>query len=323
MLRVHTDVFMKVYWYSIDSVTTMVVTHWQTKGNLVFNIIRAMTQRTERGIKMILALWLLYTCTRTMLHYGIEFWGGDDKQAKATDAYMYKALRRLFDIPIATPHRALSSEFTLPSTKIQWEYVRTRLGERTRRHDATKGIGWKEMEIELKGKGSTLPRKVKSTNKRGHMSEGKTREWKEVEEIEDGEIAIFTDGSLKGGKVGYGIAAYTKKSIQEGKTEWEEAASMEGKGVMDAETWAIIRSIHITNGTAKKIRIFTNSRNAKDWILGAKKEGHMAYMREELCEATKNKGTEIEILWVKGHGGNKGNERADALARKGGEKIDP
>ena len=26
MLRVHTDVFMKVYWYSINSVTTMVVT---------------------------------------------------------------------------------------------------------------------------------------------------------------------------------------------------------------------------------------------------------------------------------------------------------
>ena len=94
------------------------VSHWQTKGNLVFNIIRAMTQRTERGIKTIPALRLLYTCTWTMLHYGIEFWGGDDKQEKATDAYMYEALRRLFDIPIATPHRALSSEFALPPTRI-------------------------------------------------------------------------------------------------------------------------------------------------------------------------------------------------------------
>ena len=299
------------------------VSRWQTKGNLVFNIIRAMTQRTERGIKTISALRLLYTCTRMMLHYGVEFWGGNDKQAKTTNAYMYEALRRLFDIPIATPHRALSSEFALPPTKIQWEYVRTRLGERRRRHDATRRIGWKEMEIESKGTGSTLPWKVKFTNKPGHMNEGKTREWEEVEEIEEGEIAIFTDGLLKEGKVGYGIAAYTKKSIKEGKTEWEEAASMEGKGIMDAETWAMIRAIHITNGRAKKIMIFTDSRNAKDWILGAKKEGHMAYMWEELCEATKDKGTEIEISWVKGHAGNKGNERADALARKGGEKIDP
>ena len=49
------------------------VAHWQTKGNIVFNIIRAMTQRTEKGLKTVLALRLLYTCTRTKLHHGIEF----------------------------------------------------------------------------------------------------------------------------------------------------------------------------------------------------------------------------------------------------------
>ena len=32
MLRVHTDVFMKVYWYSINSVTTMVVTLLQSES---------------------------------------------------------------------------------------------------------------------------------------------------------------------------------------------------------------------------------------------------------------------------------------------------
>ena len=77
-----------------------------------------------------------------------------------------------------------------------------------------------------------------------------------------------------------------------------------------------MRALHIANGTTKKIRIFTDSKNAKDWILNPRKEGHMAYMWESLCEATKEKGTEIEISWVKGHAGNKGNERADALARK-------
>ena len=48
----------------------------------------------------------------------------------------------------------------------------------------------------------------------------------------------------------------------------------------------------------------------------------MVYMWESLCEATKEKGSEIEISWVKGHAGNKGNERANALARKGGEEND-
>ena len=67
------------------------------------------------------------------------------------------------------------------------------------------------------------------------MEQGKTTEWEEVEAIEEGEIAIFTDGSLKGGKEGYGIVEYTRKSIKERKIEWEEAASMEDKDIMDAE----------------------------------------------------------------------------------------
>ena len=299
------------------------VSHWQTKGNIVFNIIRAMTQRTEKGLKTVPALRLLYTCTRTMLHYGIEFWGGNEKQAKATDAYMYEALRRLFDIPIATPHRALWSEFALPPTKIQWEYVRDKLGERRRRHDPTKGIEWRTLEAESEGKGSTLPWKIRSANQPGRLREGKEVDWEKIKDIEPGELAIFTDGSLRKGKVGFGIAAYTAKSIEKGEREWEEAASMEGKDIMDAETWAIIRALYIANGTARKIRIFTDSRNAKEWILNPRKEGHLAYMWDKLCEATREKGSEIEISLLKGHAGNKGNERADALARKGGPRNNP
>ena len=178
------------------------VSHWQTKGNHAFKIVRAMTQRTGKGLKTIPALRLLYTCTRTMLHYGIEFWGNNEKQTKTIDVYMYEAFRRLFDIPIATPHRALSSEFALSPTKIQREYVRARLGERKRRHDTTKGIDWKELETESEGRGGTPPWKIESANKPGHVSQGKTTQWEEVEEIGEGEIAIFTDGSLREGKVG-------------------------------------------------------------------------------------------------------------------------
>ena len=72
------------------------VTDWQTKGNRMYNIIRAMTQRTGSGLRTVPALRLLYAFTKTMLHYGMEFWGHEEKQTKATDAYMYEALRRLF-----------------------------------------------------------------------------------------------------------------------------------------------------------------------------------------------------------------------------------
>ena len=176
------------------------VRHWQTKGNQVYNIIRAMTQRTEKGLRTVPALRLLYACTKTMLHYGIEFWGHDEKQTKATDAYMYEALRRLFDVPKATPHRALSSEFALPPTKIQWEYIRRRLEERRKKHDPLRGVEWLKMETEDREAGSSLPWKVKSTKKPRIPKRGDTEEWEKIREIGGKEVAIFTDGSLKEGR---------------------------------------------------------------------------------------------------------------------------
>ena len=296
--------------------------HWQTKGNQIYNIVRAMTQRTEGGIRTVPALRLLYACTKTMLHYGIEFWGHDEKQTKATDAYMYEALRRLFDIPKATPHRALSSEYALPPTQVQWEYIRQRLGERRKRHDPMKDIPWRKMRTEVEEAGSPMPWKIKSENQPKQPKRGETKEWKDIERIGREEIAIFTDGSMSKGKVEYGIVAYTRESLEQGGAEWEQAGSMENKNILDAEVWAIIQAMKATKQEHRKVRIFTDSISARDWIVEPKKEGALAYMWEEMCEATKPE-REIEVAWVKGHRGNKGNERADALARKGGPTVDP
>ena len=257
-----------------------------------------------------------------MLHYGIEFWGHIEKQTKATDAYMYEALRRLFDIPKATPHRALSSEYALPPTEIQWAYLRRRLGERRKRHDPLKGTPWKEMKTEDREAGSPMPWKVKSRNQPERPRRGETKEWKEIEKMGNKEIAIFTDGSMSKGKVGYGIAAYTKESLEQGGAEWEQAGSMGDKNILDAEVWAIIQAMRATEKEYRVIKIYTDSVSARDWIVEPKKEGALAYMWEEMCEATKPK-RDIEIAWVKGHRGNKGNERADALAKKGGPMDDP
>ena len=72
----------------------------------------------------------------------------------------------------------------------------------------------------------------------------------------------------------------------------------------------------------RKVRIFTDSRNAREWILEPRKEGATAYMWDELSNATRA-GKEVEVSWIKGHRGNKGNKRADALAKGGGAVCDP
>ena len=73
-------------------------------------------------------------------------------------------------------------------------------------------------------------------------------------------------------------------------------------------TWAIIQAMKATKKERRKVRIFTDSISARDWIVEPKKEGALAYMWEEMCEATKP-GREIEVAWVKGHKGNKVLER--------------
>lgn len=64
-------------------------------------------------------------------------------------------------------------------------------------------------------------------------------EWEKIAQLKEDELAIFTDRFLKNKNVGYGIAANTKESIEGVKMIWEESGSLEGKSVLEAETWAI------------------------------------------------------------------------------------
>ena len=184
------------------------------------------------------------------------------------------------------------------------------------------GIPWREMETEDKEDGSPMPWKVRSENRSERLRKGETKEWKEIARMGEAEIAVFTDGSMSKGKIGYGIVAYNKESLEQGGALWEQAGSMENKNILDAEVWAIIQAMKATKKEHRKIRIFTDSKSARDWIVEPKKEGTLAYMWEELCEATKPR-REIEVAWIKGHRGNRGNERADILAKKGGPINDP
>lgn len=256
-----------------------------------------------------------------MLHYGIEFWRHSEKHGKAMDAYMYEALRTLFDMPKATPHRAPSSEYALPPTMIQWEHIRQTLGERRGRHDPPKGIPWRRMKEEGESE-TTLPWKIRSAKEPGRPKGGETKDWDEIRGIQGDEMAIFTDGSIKNGKVGFSIVAYKEESLKKGESTWERVGEMKDKNILDAETWAIIRALQIMKGEKKKVKVFTDSQGAREWILGPRKEEALAYMWDELCEAM-GPGRHLEILWIKGHRGNKGNERADALAKKGGAVCDP
>ena len=106
------------------------VDHWSTKANYAFNVLRALTLRSDRGLRSPAILRILEACVRSILLYGIEFWGSCPSLVQKADAFMYGAIRALFDLPIATPHRALSSEFASLPVHIRYLQITRRIAAR-------------------------------------------------------------------------------------------------------------------------------------------------------------------------------------------------
>ena len=82
------------------------------------------------GINTYASLRLLHSVTRTIAWYGLEFSGTVNQRTKVIDSFLYECMKRLFDMPIATPHRALSAEFALTPSAIQHKYFMRRIEER-------------------------------------------------------------------------------------------------------------------------------------------------------------------------------------------------
>lgn len=108
--------------------------HWFTKANVAFNTLRALTLRSDKGLRSTPILRILDSCVRSILLYGIEFWGSDNSIAQKADAFMYGAIRNLFDLSIATPHRAISSEFSIMPTAVRFHHITRRIAARHLTH---------------------------------------------------------------------------------------------------------------------------------------------------------------------------------------------
>lgn len=141
-------------------------------------------------------------------------------------------------------------------------------------------------------------------------------------------IDIYTDGACSGnpGPGGWGaliLDGDAKRELCGGEREttnnrMELVAAIEGlKAVADAPA----------------VRVYTDSQYVKNgitsWIEGWRRNGWKTAARkpvknkdlwialDELVGAARAENRAIEWRWVKGHDGDPGNERADALARAG------
>ena len=140
-------------------------------------------------------------------------------------------------------------------------------------------------------------------------------------------IEIYTDGACSGnpGPGGWGALLLC------GSHKKEMFGGEEDSTNNRMEMMAVIKALETLKQRSKVI-IYTDSKyvlqGATEWMKGWKAKG----WKNASKQPVKNKALwqkidsllpehDIEFIWVKGHSGNAGNERADELARRGIPKV--
>jgi len=139
------------------------------------------------------------------------------------------------------------------------------------------------------------------------------------------QVTIYTDGACKGNPGPGGWGVWLKSGTHERELCGGEAQTtnnrMELMAVIEALS-ALKRPCHVilhldSEYVRKGITEWIHSWKAKGWITAAKQPVKNADLWQRLDALVANGGHSIEWRWVKGHAGDPGNERADALANQG------
>jgi ribonuclease HI len=147
------------------------------------------------------------------------------------------------------------------------------------------------------------------------------------DETEGKSVHIYTDGACKGnpGPGGWGaiLAVNGKEREMFGGEAVTTNNRMELTAVIEALA-ALKRPCRVVVHTdsqyvQKGITEWINGWKARGWRTAAKEPVKNVDLWKKLDEVVRTH--EIDWVWVKGHAGDKGNERADALANKGVESL--
>lgn len=139
------------------------------------------------------------------------------------------------------------------------------------------------------------------------------------------EIQLFTDGACSGnpGPGGYGLVLISGEHRREISAGFLHTTNnrMELMAVIQA-LQALKHPCHVhlfldSEYVRKGITEWLPSWKARGWRTAAKQPVKNADLWQVLDEVVSQNGHHIEWRWVKGHSGDPGNERADALANQG------
>jgi ribonuclease HI len=143
------------------------------------------------------------------------------------------------------------------------------------------------------------------------------------------QVQIYTDGACKGnpGPGGWGVwlqSGANEKELFGGElnttnNRMELRAVIEGLAALKrpCRVTLYLDSQYVRMGITEWIHNW----KAKGWRTSTKQPVKNVELWQELDQLASQGGHQIEWRWVKGHAGDPGNERADALANKGVERA--
>ena len=264
------------------------------------------------------ALWVYTAMARSVSTYGALVWANstNDTIRKELTGLQRKAMMTLSSSMRSTPTAGMEAALGLMPLPLTAEEISCHARLRTREllSDTWDGIG--NTKNGHRRKADETLNKIKTCNMPTDRTQ-RRREWLSVDDVQEPDVTLFTDGSKMDSRAGAGWAAtHGDLVIAEESVYLGTEAS-----VFQAEVVAIERSLRwavesLENDT--KVLIRSDSMSAIQALLKPTAESKVVLGCKTLLRLARDN-LRIGISWIKGHADHTGNELADLLARKGAE----